>query len=73
MAKAKLTKHGLIMRAHNAQKKYPEWRYGQALFNCLLDLDPEIAEILRGSIADPFYATAKDDARVTRFFKEIFG
>jgi len=31
------------------------WRYGQVYFNYLLEIQPEIAEKLRGSVNDPFY------------------
>jgi hypothetical protein len=30
-------------------------RPGQALFNALLELDPDFVEIIRGTAADPFY------------------
>lgn len=32
-----------------------EWRYGQVLFNALLAVRPELAELVRGSNLDPFY------------------
>lgn len=47
------------------------WRYGQALFNKLLDVRPDIAARLRGSLSDPFYAEQKSDLRVTRAFEVI--
>ncbi len=34
----------------------PHWRYGQALFNTLLDVRPDLATEIRGTIADPFFA-----------------
>ena len=36
-------------------KKNPSWRYGQAAFNVLCDVRPELSERVRGSIADPFH------------------
>jgi len=30
-------------------------RYGQALFNKLVEMHPEVAEIVRGTTLDPFY------------------
>ena len=32
-----------------------DMRYGQALFNCLLDRDRTLAEEIRGTRLDPFY------------------
>jgi len=34
---------------------YPKWRYGQAFFNALYELFPNIADSIRGSNIDPFY------------------
>lgn len=37
-------------------RAYPrEWRQGQALFNLLHDVRPELARELSGSLIDPFY------------------
>jgi hypothetical protein len=44
-------------------------REGQAAFNTLHELDPELANTVRGSKVDPFY---KDD-RLPEFFREVFG
>jgi len=35
--------------------KHPNWRYGQALFNVLYALYPDLANELRGLDIDPFY------------------
>jgi len=35
----------------------PSWRYGQTVFNCLCDINPELAENIRGGAWDPFYTT----------------
>lgn len=35
--------------------RYYEWRYGQALFNLLSKVRPELAEKIRGGQLDPFY------------------
>jgi len=32
-----------------------KWRYGQSLFNTLYDMQPEVANEIRGSELDPFY------------------
>ena len=44
-------------------------RKGQAAFNALHELDPELADMVRGSKVDPFY---KDD-RLPEFLREVFG
>ncbi len=43
--------------------KNNRWRIGQALFNELLNVWPERAEILRGSVMDPFFSSSPTDAR----------
>ena len=35
--------------------RFYEWRYGQALFNALTKIRPQLAEKVRGSRIDPFY------------------
>ncbi len=35
--------------------RYNEWRYGQALFNVLSKVRPQLAEEIRGGQLDPFY------------------
>lgn len=49
----------------------PNQRYGQAMFNRLMELYPEIADTVRGTMADPFYATSGNDDRVKRFWDTI--
>lgn len=39
-----------------ASVQYKNWRVGQAAFNVLADLRPDLAEHVRGSNFDPFYA-----------------
>jgi len=48
-------------------------RFGQACFNLLLHWAPEIAEIIRGTMNDPFYAQTVTDPRIYRFDQEVFG
>ena len=67
-----VTKHGLIMRANNVVKRNPEIRFGQALFNCLYEMDPILAECVRTTSVDPFYCE-KGNPRIEKFFTEIFG
>lgn len=49
---------------------FPEWRYGQCLFNTLLTLHPIIAEGIRGTNFDPFYSNKTDD-KVTMFLEYV--
>ena len=41
-------------QAHELARQYPDWRWGQALFNALHALDPVLANEIRGTAADPF-------------------
>lgn len=43
-------------------------RYGQAMFNHLLDINPKMAEYIRGTNKDPSYATL-DHPNWERFTK----
>jgi hypothetical protein len=43
------------------------WRYGQALFNHLLDVRPELAEEIRGTDKDPFYIETLSDPKYKNF------
>lgn len=45
-----------VDEAHRAN---PEWRYGQAAFNVLERLEPELAEEVRGTVLDPFHQTGR--------------
>lgn len=42
-------------------------RKGQALFNKLDEINPELADSLRGSVVDPFYR----DERIPAFLSEV--
>lgn len=42
--------------------RYYEWRYGQALFNALTKIRPQLAEKVRGTTIDPFYRDHADIA-----------
>lgn len=43
-------------------------RLGQAHFNALVIAWPEVAETVRGTMGDPFYADSFKDPRMERFF-----
>lgn len=40
-----------------------DWRLGQALFNHLDDVRPDLADAIRGTDNDPFYAESFTDPR----------
>ena len=51
---------------------YPTLRYGQVLFNSLEEVDPKLANEIRGAVLDPFYKTEeKGDPIFQPFFDYI--
>jgi hypothetical protein len=42
-----------------ASEENPLWRSGQACFNALLEVRPDLAERMRGTDADPFYVQGR--------------
>lgn len=40
---------------------YPNWRYGQAVFNAMSVVSPEAAEFIRGTDNDPYYWDRNDE------------
>jgi len=38
---------------------HPEWRNGQAAFNALVEINQELANVIRGSHLDPFNDNSK--------------
>ena len=62
----KLRFNEFLGRVEKIQKQY-KWRYGQALFNGLLDLRPDLAEEIRGTPLDPFNKKAKKDVPADLF------
>ena len=46
---------------------YPEWREGQAYFNYLYQLHPNVANEIRETEYDPFY----NDSRIDKFLNKI--
>lgn len=59
-------------RAHNiAHAPVNQWRYGQAMFNHLVDVRPDLSEAVRGTDADPFHCESPADPRFDRFVAYI--
>lgn len=50
-------------RVAEAMRDYPNWRFGQAAFNVLSALRPDLSEPIRGQASDPFhYRGGEDDS-----------
>lgn len=47
----------------------PEWRRGQTYFNELYQLNPKLADFVRGTEADPFY----QDSHIPSFLTMVQG
>lgn len=62
----RLRDHVALM-ANQYQKESPELRKGQTLFLALESLDSEIADMIRGTDADPFY----NDKNIRKFWETI--
>lgn len=50
-------------KVNAAHRDNPNWRYGQAAYNVLAELEPELAGEIRGTVLDPFH----DSERVQEF------
>lgn len=48
-----------------------QWRYGQAMFNHLESVRPDLAQHIRGTDTDPFYVERLSDPRWDRFVEFI--
>lgn len=50
-----------------------DWcRFGQAMFNVLVDKRPDLSERIRGHVAlDPYYALNTSDSRIENFINFI--
>ena len=44
-----------VHKTYMAQEPSMDFRLGQIYFNMLCELRPDISEVLRGSMIDPFY------------------
>jgi hypothetical protein len=61
---------GKFLHEAQALAQSKGWRYGQACFNLLLDKSPEMAEAIRGTDKDPFYA-GRDSERFRKFVEYL--
>ena len=54
--------HAVQELANEMRRDYADWRHGQALFNALHSIEPDLANAIRGSQSDPFYRDARIEA-----------
>lgn len=54
-----LTYSGYLHLVEIVRKKNPSWRKGQAFFNVLADVRPDLSETIRGTDIDPFHRDCK--------------
>ena len=47
--------HNFFMKNVGGFMETFNWRYGQCFFNLLMDHNPRVGEMLRGSIRDPYH------------------
>lgn len=47
--------------------RFPDWRTGQTAFNLLLSIDPDFAETIRATPADPFH----NDDKLPAFLAKV--
>jgi hypothetical protein len=57
------------MHACELQIQFSRWRWGQCLFNALLELHPDLAEEIRGSEhgLDPYYFNCWESSKINPF------
>ncbi len=48
-----------------------QWRLGQTYFNVLLEMHPELAEMIRGTSIDPFHFDGSDNIVIQEFLDSI--
>lgn len=58
-----------IKSAQFAPYKKPDIRVGQYLFNYLYQINPDLADLIRGTENDPFYLD--NDDRISKFWKFV--
>jgi hypothetical protein len=61
-----VTLHKFYFDAVTKAREY-RWRYGQAFFNHLLEVRPQLAELVRGTDKDPFYLSTPCCDQFDRF------
>jgi hypothetical protein len=67
----KITLYKFYIDAIQEMKKNKHLRYGQILFNKLVELRPDLSEKIRGTEYDPFYCESTDETKFHEFIKLI--
>ena len=62
----------LTVKANEFYREHRDWRLGQCYFNALLEIDPDLAERVRGTECDPFNST-KENKRLEHFLCWLAG
>ena len=60
-------KDNILFISKKYQKQFPNWRYGQTVFNTAFELFPKEVNKLRSTNVDPFY----NDKLVDDFLREL--
>jgi len=55
----------LMFNASVMMNEQPNLRYGQALYNCLVDINPQLVTSINNTEIDPFYDNNKVPAFLT--------
>lgn len=63
-----LTFSDYLLESSNAKEVHSSWRMGQAYFNTLHKFRPDLSELVRGSMNDPF----NNDLRIGDFMYWIY-
>lgn len=66
-----MEKHKFYQRLKEEMEKSPSLRKGQAAFNLMWSLFPNVANKYRGSDIDPFYLDDKTDRFITTCLNEV--
>jgi hypothetical protein len=64
-----MTLNELIAYTARYRREHPEQRIGQAAFNAVCKVEPEVANLVRATDLDPFYR----DERLPAFWAEVAG
>lgn len=61
-----------LITVGEVRNEHPELRYGQALFNTLVNERPELARKVQGTTMDPFHAYNPEDERVRACLRFLY-
>jgi hypothetical protein len=61
-----------MLSVYSMLASFPNWRYGQTLFNALHIGWPELADTIRGTEIDPYHSDVTDTQRIESFFEYLY-